>query len=198
VNKSKSTILLLAFILTLVPSSSYAQRFGGDYGAAAGVWVLFVDPGVDSEDSFGRDLGGVIAFGGRLFFQTGRVRLGGAFFGGGFAKEGVNAAGFDVSGGLSGGGFTAEYLAVQHNLELSLGGMVGGGTLNVEELLGVSSDVESINRRRDTVVLGYPWARLGYNPAPFVNVGLEVGYMLGTQGVGGFSVGFDIFVGLIP
>jgi hypothetical protein len=195
---NKSTILLLAFVGTLVPSTGYAQRFGGDYGAAAGLWVLFVDPGIDSEDSFDRDLGGVIAFGGRLFFQTGRVRLGGAFFGGGFTKEGVNGDGLDVSGGLSAGGFTAEYLAVQQNLELSLGGMLGGGTLNVEELMGVSGDVESINRRRDTIVLGYPWARIGYNPAPFVNVGLQVGYLLATQGVGGFSVGLDIVVGLIP
>jgi hypothetical protein len=87
---------------------------------------------------------------------------------------------------------------VQQNLELSLGGMLGGGTLNVEELMGVSGDVESINRRRDTIVLGYPWARIGYNPAPFVNVGLQVGYLLATQGVGGFSVGLDIVVGLIP
>jgi hypothetical protein len=190
--------LLLIGILVLLPSLASAQRFGGDYGAAAGVWVLYVDPGVKPDESFGRDLGGVVAFGGRIFLQTGRVRLGGAAFGGGFTDQGLNAAGFDVSGGLSGGGVTAEYLVVQQNLEVALGGMLGGGTLNIEELLGVTGDVENINRRRDTLFLSYPWVRLGYNPAPFVNVGLEVGYMLGTQGVGGFSAGLDILVGLIP
>lgn len=195
----RTLIPLLAGILTLLPGEgALAQRFGGDYGAAAGFWLLYLDTGVEPEESFGRDLGNVVAMGGRLFFQTGRVRLGGAFFGGSFANEGLNSDGFQVNGGLSAGGFTAEYLIHQQNLEVIVGGLVGGGTLNIEEQLAVSGDIETLRRRRESVFLAYPWARIAYNPAPFVNAGLEFGYLIGTQGVGGFGVGLDILVGLIP
>jgi hypothetical protein len=144
---NKVLVVLFAGMLTLVPDTAFAQRFGGDYGAGAGFWLLYINPGVDASESFGKDLGNIAALGGRLFFQTGRFRLGGAAFGGSFVDEGVNEAGFKVSGGLSAAGVTAEYLAVQTNLEVIFGGMFGGGTLNIEEQLDVTSGVETLRRR---------------------------------------------------
>lgn len=190
--------LFLVGLFTLLPDSALAQRFGGDYGAAAGLWILYVDPRIEPDESFGRDLGGIVALGGRIFLQTGRVRLGAAAFAGSFSDEGLNEAGFEVSGRLSAGGFTAEYLVVQQNLEVIIGGLAGGGTLNIEELRDSSRDVETIRRRRESVFMGFPWVRVAYNLAPFVNVGLELGYLFGTQGVGGPAIGLDILVGLIP
>jgi len=195
---NKVLVVLLAGMLTLVPDTAFGQRFGGDYGAAAGFWLLYINPGVDASESFGKDLGNIAALGGRLFFQTGRFRLGGAVFGGSFIDEGVNEAGFMVSGGISAAGITAEYLVVQQNLEVIFGGMFGGGTLNIEEQLDVTGGVETLRRRRQSIFIGYPWARIGYNPAPFINVGFELGYLLGTEGVGGPAIGLDILVGLIP
>lgn len=186
--------------VALAPGSAFGQRFGGDFGGAVGFWLVYVDPGVDSEQSFGRDLGGVAALGGRAFLQTGRVRLGGGAFGGSFTDEGQNSSGFDVSGRLTAGGFVAEYLLVQRNVELAVGGLAGGGVLTLEELLDVdvTGDVETLRRRSEGVFVGYPWLRLGYNPAPFVNVGLQVGYLLGSEGVGGFAAGIDVAAGIIP
>lgn len=195
---NKILVVLLAGVLTIIPDTAFGQRFGGDYGAAAGFWLLYIDPGIEASESFGRDLGNIAAMGGRLFFQTGRFRLGGAAFGGSFVDEGLNEAEYKVSGGLSAAGVTAEYLVVQQNLEVTLGGMFGGGTLNIEEQSDVTSGVETLRRRRQSIFMGYPWARVGYNPAPFINVGLELGYLLGTEGVGGPAIGLDILVGLIP
>jgi hypothetical protein len=39
---------------------------------------------------------------------------------------------------------------------------------------------------------------VGYNPAPLVNAGLQLGYLIGTDDVGGVAVGIDVMVGLIP
>ncbi len=190
--------LLLACVITLLPRSAFAQRFGGDYGAAAGFWLVYVDLGINEDLSFGRDVGGAVMLGGRGFLQVGRVRLGGGAFGGGFTNEGLNESGNRVQGGLSAGGLTAEYLAVQQNLEVTLGGMVGGGVLTIEERISVSGDVEELRRYRDSMFVGYPWVRVGYNPAPFVNVGLQLGYFVGTGEAEGFAVGLDIMVGVIP
>ena len=189
-------LVLLGLLLTGGPA--YAQRFGGDYGGGGGVWLVYVAPDIETERSFERDVGGVVAIGGRGFLQTGKVRLGGGAFGGGFTDEGLNGAGNKVKGGLSAGGFIAEYLAVQQNLEVTVGGLLGGGVLTIEESLGTSGDVEDLRRRRDTIFVGYPWVRVGYNPAPFVNAGLQLGYLLGTDDVGGVAVGIDVMVGLIP
>lgn len=192
--------LLAVGLLASAPGSAFAQRFGGDFGGAVGFWLVYVDPGVDRDQSFGRDLGGIVAMGGRAFLQTGRVRLGGGAFGGSFTDEGRNPSGADVSGGLSAGGFIAEYLVVQQNFELALGGMAGGGVLTIEELLDVdvSGDVETLRRRSETIFVGYPWVRVGHNPAPFINVGLQLGYLFGSEDIGGFSAGIDILVGIIP
>lgn len=190
--------LIATAILALAPAPAYAQRFGGDYGGAVGLWFVYADPGIDAQDSFGRDLGGAAALGGRLFFQRGRLRLGLGGFTGGFTKDGRNEAGNQVQGGLSTGGFIAEYLIVQQNLELVAGGMIGPGLLTVEEVLVPGDDVENLNRRRDTTIVGYPWVRVGYNPMPFINVGLELGYLVGGEGIGGFAGGIEVAVGLIP
>lgn len=190
--------IALACGLALLPATASAQRFGGQFGAAGGFWLVFVDLDVDDDRNLGRDLGGVIGLGGRGFVQTGRVRLGGGAFGGGFVDEGLNSAGNEVEGGLSGGGFTFEYLAVQRNIEVAVGGLVGGGSLTVEERLGSAGGVESLRRRRDNIFVGYPWVRVAYNLAPFANAGLQLGYLLGTQDTHGFSIGLDVLVGLIP
>lgn len=191
--------LLLASVVFLVaPEPASAQRFGGDFGGGGGFWLVYADPGIDSDRSFGRDVGGVVALGGRGFLQTGKVRLGGGAFGGGFVDEGVNSGGNRVQGGFSAGGFTAEYLIVQQNLELVIGGMAGGGVLTIEEIVSVSGEVEDLRRRREPMFVGYPWVRVGYNPATFINVGLQLGYMAGTQDVSGFAIGLDIMAGLIP
>lgn len=189
--------LALALIFTL-PGSGFAQRFGGQFGGAAGFWLVYVSPDVESTRSFDKDVEGVLAVGGRAFVQTGRVRLGGGGFDGSFTGEGLNPSGNDVSGGLSAAGFIAEYLLVRQDVEVAIGGMAGGGVLTIEERLGVTGDVETLNRRRDTVFVGFPWVRLGYNPAPFVNVGLQLGYLYASEDVGAFSLGIDVLVGLIP
>lgn len=193
-------LLLLIAVLAVTPRPALGQRFGGDYGAAFGLWIVFGDPGLDAERSFDRDLGPVAAVGGRIFFQTGRARLGLGGFTGGFVSDGPNEAGNQVQGGLTTGGFIAEYLVVQRNLEVAVGGMVGPGRLSVEEVLVAAGDdgVENIDRDRDTVLVGYPWARLGYNPMPFVNVGLELGYLMGGEGIGGFAGSIELMLGLIP
>ncbi len=195
-----STIRTLTLILALalVPSSAWAQRFGGQFGGAGGLWLVFVNPDVAEDRSFGRDLGGVIGLGGRGFLQTGRVRLGGGAFGGSFIDEGLNSAGNEVDGGLSAAGFTLEYLAYQQNLEVIVGGLVGGGSLTLEERLGSAGGVETLRRRRDGVFIGYPWVRVGYNLAPFANAGLQLGYLFGSRDIGGFAIGLDVLVGLIP
>ncbi len=190
--------LALAFVLALLPATAWAQRFGGQFGGAGGFWLVFVDLDVDDERSLGRSLDGVIGLGGRGFLQTGRVRLGGGAFGGGFIDEGLNSAGNEVEGRLSAGGFTFEYLAVQQNIEVVVGGLVGGGSLTVEERLGSAGGVESLRRQRDNIFVGYPWARVAYNLAPFANAGLQLGYLLGSRDVGGFAIGLDVMVGLIP
>ncbi|KPK82366.1 MAG: hypothetical protein AMS25_02770 [Gemmatimonas sp. SM23_52] len=196
-----STLLLCCWLI-LLPGSAFAQRFGGDFGGAVGFWLLYVDPGIEEDRSFGRDVGGVVAFGGRGFLQTGRVRLGGGGFAGSFSCEGLNESSNRVQGGLSGGGFVAEYLLVQRNLELTVGGLAGGGVVTIEELLppemGDLGDIERLRRRRDGIFIGYPWVRLGYNPAPFVNAGLQLGYLIGSEDVGGFAVSLDVLVGIIP
>ncbi len=192
------TLLLASAVLLILPEPASAQRFGGDFGGGGGLWLVYADLGIDEDRSFGRDVGGVITLGGRGFLQTGKVRLGGGAFGGGFVDKGQNTAGNSVQGGFSAGGFTAEYLIVQQNLELVIGGMVGGGVLTIEEIVSVSGEVEDLRRRKESMFVGYPWVRLGYNPAPFINVGLQLGYMAGTQDVGGFAVGLDIMAGLIP
>lgn len=190
--------VLVLITLMLNGEPAYAQRAGGDYGVGGGFWLVYVQPGVEVERSFDRDVGAVMAIGGRGFLQTGKVRLGGGAFGGGFTDEGLNEAGNKVQGGLSAGGFTAEYLAVQQNLEVIFGALLGGGVLTIEESLGASGDVEDLRRRRDTIFVGYPWVRVGYNPAPFVNAGLQLGYLLGSNDVGGVAVGIDVVVGWIP
>ena len=189
-------LLLLASLA--VPGEVEAQRFGGQFGAAGGFWLQYVTADAGVERSFGRDLGDLILTGGRGFIQTGRVRLGGGAFGGSFLDEGVNAAGNEVTGGLGGAGFVAEYLVVQQNLEVTVGGLIGGGTITIEELLGVDGEVESLNRIEDTIFIGIPWVRVGYNIAPFVNTGFQVGYLLGSQGFDGFSISVDVTAGLIP
>jgi hypothetical protein len=192
------TLLLASAVLLILPDPASAQRFGGDFGGCGGFWLVYADLGIDADRSFGRDVGGVITLGGRGFLQTGKVRLGGGAFGGGFVDKGQNSAGNSVQGGFSAGGFTAEYLIVQQNLELVIGGMAGGGVLTIEEIVSVSGEVEDLRRRKESMFVGYPWVRVGYNPAPFINVGLQLGYMVGTQDVGGFAMGLDIMAGLIP
>lgn len=191
---------LLTAILLLTPTPALAQRFGGDYGGAVGLWIVYADPGIDAADSFDRDLGGVAAIGGRLFFQTGRLRLGLGGFTGGFTGDGANQEGNQVQGGLTTGGFIAEYLIVQQNFEFAAGGMLGPGRLTLEEIVDPDDEdgFEVLRRDRETLFVGYPWARVGYNPMPFVNVGLELGYLVGSEGVGGFAGGIDILLGLIP
>lgn len=193
--------IVIAATIALAASSpeiASAQRFGGQFGGGAAFWVVYVDPGVDAGESFDRDIGDVVGLGGRAFFQTGRFRLGGGFFSGGFTDEGPNEIGNIVSGGLSAGGFIAEYLVVQQNFEVAVGGLAGGGALTVEESLLTEDGVEALLRRRTGFFAGYPWVRAGYNLAPFVNVGLELGYFIGTNDVGGFAAGLDVVVGLIP
>ncbi len=190
--------LALAIGLALLPATAWAQRFGGQFGGAGGFWLVYVDLDVDDDRSLGRNLDGVIGLGGRGFLQTGRVRLGGGAFGGGFVDEGLNSAGNEVEGGLSATGFTFEYLAVQQNIEVVVGGLVGGGSLTVEERLGSAGGVESLNRQRDSIFLGYPWVRVAYNLAPFANAGLQLGYLIGSRDIGGFAIGLDVLVGLIP
>ena len=185
-------------LLFLQAETAFSQRLGGDFGGGGQFWVLYIDPGIDVDRSFGRDVGGVTAIGGRGFLQTRRVRLGGGGFGGSFSDEGLNEDGNRVQGGLSAAGFTAEYLAVQQDLEVAVGALLGGGVLSLEERLSVSGDVEELRRRRDAIFVAYPWVRLGYNPAPFVNVGLQLGYFVGTEDVGGFAIGLEVGVGLIP
>ena len=131
-------------------------------------------------------------------FYHGLLCLGAGFFGGGFTNEGPNESGNKVDGRLSSGGFIAEYLALQKNFEVALGGMAGGGVITVEEHISSTGDVELLRRRRTSYFAAYPWVRLGYNPAPFVNVGLDLGYYFGTNDVGGFAASLDIVVGLIP
>lgn len=195
-------LLLLIAVLAVTPRPALGQRFGGDYGAAFGLWIVFGDPGLDAERSFDRDLGPVAAVGGRIFFQTGRARLGLGGFTGGFVSDGPNEDDppRQVQGGLTTGGFIAEYLVVQRNLEVALGGMLGPGRLSVEKVLVPADDdgVENLDRYRNTILVGYPWARVGYNPKPFVNVGLELGYLVGGEGIGGFASSIELMLGLIP
>jgi hypothetical protein len=185
-------------VLFSLPNSAEAQRFGGTFGGGAAFWLVYVDPGINTEDSFDRDIGNVVALGARAFFQTGRARLGAGFFSGGFTDEGTNDAGNKVTGSLSSGGFIAEYLALQTNFEIAVGGMAGGGSITVEEHISSSGDLENLLRRRTSYFAAYPWVRFAYNPAPLVNVGIDLGYYFGTNDVGGFAVGLDIVVGLIP
>lgn len=198
----RHSALALASAILFLPATASAQRFGGDFGGAGSFWAVYVNPGVGVDRSFGADLGGVFALGGRGFLQTGRVRLGGGAVGGSFTDEGFNGAGNKVEGGLSFGGFTAEYLVVQRDYEVAAGAMIGGGVLTVEELLpavpGDDPDVDRLRRRREGIFAGYPWVRVGYNPAPFVNAGLQLGYFFGTEDVNGFAVGLDVGLGLIP
>lgn len=194
-----SIIVALAVLAAAaMPSEARAQRFGGQFGAAGGFWLQYLAAEAGDERSFGRDLGHLILTGGRGFLQTGRVRLGGGAFGGSFVDEGVNPSGNEVTGGLGGAGFTAEYLLVRQNLEVTVGGFIGGGTITIEELLDVQGEVETVNRVEDTIFLSIPWVRVGYNIAPFVNTGLQVGYLVGTQGFDGFSLAIDVTAGLIP
>ncbi len=189
---------LVALSILSSPDTAHAQRFGGQFGAAVGFWLQYVAVNLDEQRSFGRDLGDLVLTGARGFVQTERVRLGGGAFDGSFVSEGVNAVGNEVTGGLSGAGFVAEYLVVRQDLEVLVGGMVGGATLNTEERLATRGDVETINRIKDTIFIGIPWVRVGYNVAPFVNTGFQVGYLIGAQGFDGFTLGLDITVGLIP
>lgn len=191
-------VILAVVTLLTMATEARAQRFGGQFGAAGGVWLLYVAPDVESDRAFGRELGDILAIGGRGFLQLGRVRLGGGGFGGSFTDEGLNPDGNDISGGLSGGGFTAEYLLVQKEWEIGVGGFLGGGNLTIEERLGVEGDVENLNRRQRTIFIGIPSVRAAYNLAPFVNAGLQVGYLAGSEGVDGFTLGLDVVVGLIP
>ncbi len=195
---SRILATLAVLFVCCQPDAAWAQRFGGQFGGAAGFWLQYMIPNIDTRSTFGRDLGDLVLVGGRGFIQTGRVRLGFGAFGGSFTDEGVNSAGNEVSGGLNAAGLTAEYLIVQKELELIVGGFIGGGTLNVEELLSVTGEVETINRVKESLVIGIPWVRAGYNIAPLVNVGVEVGYMVGTQGFDGLTIGLDILAGLIP
>jgi hypothetical protein len=190
--------LTAVFVLFFQPGSAFAQRFGGQFGGAGGFWMLLIDPGVPTGESFGRNIGEVLAFGGRGWLQTGKIRLGGGAFGGGFTDEGLNEAGNEVGGGLAAGGFTAEYLVIQRNVEVIAGALFGGGVVTIEERLGVTGDVEQLLRRQTSFLTSYPWVRVGYNPAALVNVGLELGYMFGTNGVGGPALGLDVMIGLIP
>jgi hypothetical protein len=192
------TLLLASVLLLLFPGSGFAQRFGGQFGGGGGFWLAYAHLGIDADRSFGRDVGGVVGLGGRGFLQSGRVRVGGGAFSGSFVDKGVNADGNRVQGGFSAGGFTVEYLVVQRNLEIVIGGMAGGGALTIEEIVSVSGEVEDLQRRRESMFVGYPWVRVGYNPAPFINIGLQLGYMAATQEVGGFAVGLDVMAGLIP
>lgn len=196
----RTNLIYLAIILGILafPRDGAAQRFGGQFGGAGGIWALYVAPDVEDEFSFDRDLGGLILIGGRGFLQVGRIRLGGGGFGGSFTDEGLNPAGNDVTGGLGGGGFTAEYLLVQRDYEVAVGGLIGGGSYTFEERLSLDGDVETLNRRQRSIFIGMPWARAGYNLAPLVNAGLQIGYLIGSEDVGGFSIGLDIVVGLIP
>lgn len=191
--------LILALVLSaLWPSRALAQRFGGQYGGGGGFWMQYLAPNLDAKDGFGRDLGGAVTLGGRGFVQIGRVRLGGGGFGGGFTGEGVNGAGNEVTGGVSGGGFIAEYLVLQRNLEVAVGGLAGGGSFSVEERLAVEGDVETLHRRKKSVFIGQPWVRVAYNLAPFVNAGLQLGYLIGSRDLHGVSVGLDVLIGLFP
>ncbi|NIR42613.1 MAG: hypothetical protein GWN99_01875 [Gemmatimonadetes bacterium] len=196
--KPLAILITIVVAIALHPGSASGQRFGGQFGGGAAFWLVYIDPGLEAGESFNRDVGNVVGIGGRAFFQTGRFRLGGGAFGGSFTDAGLNSAGNEVDGGMSGGGFIAEYLIVQRNVELAVGGMAGGGVVTVEERISVAGDVEELRRRRESTFAGYPWVRLGYNLAPFVNAGLHLGYFIGTSGVGGFGAGIDITVGLIP
>ena len=194
----RRSIVLAALLCLLAPASASAQRFGGQFGGAAGFWLSYIAIAIEPERSFGRDLGGIVTLGARGFFQTGRVRVGGGGFGGSFTDEGLNASGNQVTGGLSAGGFTAEYLVMQRDVEVAIGGLAGGGVISIEERIAEVGDVEQLNRRKETIFVGLPWARLGWNAAPFVNVGLEIGYLVGSKDVSGFVIGIDILAGLIP
>lgn len=189
--------LMLALGL-LWPTDGRAQRFGGYYGGAGGFWLMYVAPDIPADRSFDRELGDVVTLGGRGFVQVGRVRLGGGGLGGSFTDEGLNEAGNRVSGSLSMGGFTAEYLVVQQDYEIAVGGLAGGGRFELEERLSLDGDVERLNRRSEGIFVGVPWVRVAYNPAPFVNAGLQVGYVVGSEGFDGFAIGLDIVAGLIP
>ena len=191
--------LALALVLFASwPGRAVAQRFGGQYGGGAGFWIQYLAPNITAEDAFGRDVGGVVMLGGRGFLQIGRVRLGGGGFGGSFTDEGVNDAGNEVTGGVSGGGFIAEYLVLRDNYEVAVGGLAGGGSFSVEERLDLRGDVEALRRRKKAIFIGEPWVRVAYNLAPFVNAGLQIGYLIGSEDFHGFSVGLDVLVGLIP
>lgn len=193
---SLPTVVVMAILVA--PGEASAQRFGGQFGGAGGFWFLYVSPDIEEARSFDRDVGGLLLLGGRGFLQVGRVRLGGGGLGGSFADEGLNPAGNDVSGGLDAGGFTAEYLVLQKDIEVAVGGLIGGGEFRFEERLAVDGDVESLNRRQRAIFVGMPWARAGYNVAPFVNVGAQLGYLIGSEDIDGFTLGFDVLVGLIP
>lgn len=195
---NRTFALVLGLTLTLLPEPALAQRFGGQIGGAGGFWLLYIVPNIDADQSFGRDLGNVVTLGARAFAQLERVRIGGGVFGGSFTNEGLNSAGNEVSGSVSAGGFTAEYLFLRKNVELALGGLAGGGVVTIEERLNVTGDVETLNRRKDSMFVGLPWVRLAYNAAPFVNLGLELGYFIGTADFDGFTAGIDVMVGLIP
>lgn len=195
---NKLLIVLVSLVALVLPNSAQAQRFGGQFGGGAAFWVVYVDPGISPDQSFGRDVGEVIALGTRAFVQTGKVRLGAGFFSGGFTDAGLNQDGNPVDGGLSSGGLIGEYLALQQNFEIAVGGMAGGGVITIEERIGTTGDIETLRRRREAFFAAYPWVRFGYNPAPFINVGLELGYYGGTKDVGGFAAALDIVVGLIP
>ncbi len=90
---------------------------------------------------------------------------------------------------------------MQQNVELSVGALAGGGTLTVEAVIpatGLPADVERLDRKRQAIFVGYPWVRASYNPAPFVNAGIQLGYLFGSEGVGGFALAIDVLAGLIP
>lgn len=198
VSRTAGTLASVVCLLVAQADRAEAQRFGGQFGAAGGFWLQYLVADVGDDRNFGRDLGDLVLVGGRGFIQSGRVRLGGGGFGGAFVDEGVNEAGNEVTGGFSGGGLIIEYLIRQQDLELLVGGLIGGGTLNIEERISVTGNVETVNRVRDTLFIGQPWVRVGYNLAPFLNTGVQIGYLIGTQGFDGFSLGIDITAGLIP
>ncbi len=194
----RSLACTLALVALALPEQAHAQRFGGQFGGGGGFWMMVLVPDIAESRSFDRDLGAVVGFGGRGFIQTGRVRLGGGGFGGSFTDEGLNPADNRVSGGLGVGGFTAEYLLMRRNIEVIVGALLGGGELTLEERVGFDGDVEILNRREESIVVGLPWLRVGYNAAPLVNLGLQVGYLVGSEDVEAFAVGIDVLVGLIP
>lgn len=142
----KKTIIAILFIASVTFGQIESQfSWISKFGLAGGLTTSWISPNFDEINNqlpkFGindKFDGGILTWGGSGYVYVMLVddlRIGGMGFGG--TKSVIsNSNGFnsEVKYGLSGGAFTIEYtLPFVKRIAISLGGMIGGGKLTIEQ-----------------------------------------------------------------